>query len=468
MENIVLYRATRVSAACLVVVVTAIQANAAERKPNIVFVLGDNLGKDWIGCYGSDERPTPHIDKLAAAGVRFRHCYMTAFCSTSRAAIYTGRYGFRTGWHTHHDAAIYGGGGLDWDREVTIARVLKCAGYATAITGKWQINDLYEQPDALARHGFDEHLVWTGALEGEGNAEQRWKASIAPGGKRELESRYWDPVVFRNAQRLTMKGKFGPDEYLNYLLDFIKRHKDRPFFAVYATPLTHVPSVTTPTSPNPDATEREQYIGMLRHLDEQVGRLVTELDRLALRDNTIIVFTTDNGSSRIYSGTVGGKEVPGGLGSQTEPGLDTPLVVNCPGRVPMGQVSDALVDCTDFFATLADLTGAALPPGVVIDGRSFAAELDDRHDTRSMREWMFAQYAGVRVIRDHRYKLYSDGRLYDVAADWLERNDLAEGRQPEMLAARSRLQAVLDRMPPDAQLPFAPRSQSAFRIQAAQ
>jgi arylsulfatase A-like enzyme len=453
------------SVAWLTSVLVAVPTNAAERGPNILFILADNLGKDWFGCYGSDEGTTPNIDRLASGGVRFRHCYMTALCSTSRAAIYTGRYGFRTGWHTHHDAAIYGGGGLDWQREITIARVLKNAGYATALTGKWQINDLYEQTDALAQHGFDEHLVWTGALVGEGTADHRWRASVAPGGKRELESRYWDPVVFRNGERLVMSGKFGPDEYLNYLVDFMERHKERPFLACYASPLTHVPPVTTPNSTHADAADREKYIGMVRYLDEQVGRLVAALERLGLRENTIVVFTTDNGSSRHFSGTVGGKVVPGGLGTQTEPGLDTPLIVNCPGRVETSRVSDALVDCSDFFPTFADLAGVSPPAGLTIDGRSFTAELDNLPDTRSARDFVFTQYAGVRVVRDRRYKLYSDGRLFDVAADWLEQSNLASAQSPEAVSARTRLQSVLDRLPQDANLPFAARSQSAFRIQ---
>jgi arylsulfatase A-like enzyme len=463
-------RNMKVSFACslLALAVGAMEAGAAERPPNILFILGDNLGKDWFGCYRSDEGTTPNIDSLAAGGARFAHCYMTALCSTSRAAIYSGRYGFRTGWHTHHDAAIYGGGGFDWEREITIARVLKNAGYATAITGKWQINDLYEQRDAITRHGFDEHLLWTGNLVGEGNADRRWRASIAPGGNRELESRYWDPIVFHNAERLTLTGKFGPDEYVNYLVDFMERHKDRPFFAVYASPLTHVPPAHTPGGPRADASDREKYIGMVRHLDQQVGRLVRELERLKLRDNTMVFFATDNGSSRHFSGHVGGKMVPGGLGTQSEPGLDTPLVVNCPARVVKGQVSDALVDCTDFFATFAELAGAALPSGVAIDGRSFAAELDGRPETRSSREWMFAEYAGVRIVRDRRYKLYSDGRLFDIVADWLEKTDLAGSRQPEVAAARTRLQAVLDQLPPDVNLPFEPRSSSAFRLRGVQ
>ena len=135
------------------------------RPPNILLILVDNVGKDWFGCYGSQEKQTPNIDALAASGLRVNHCYVTPLCSTTRVVLLTGRYGFRTGWHTHHDAAIYGGGYFDWEREITFARVLKSAGYATAVTGKWQLNDLYDQTDAIKRHGFDEHLLWSGALE---------------------------------------------------------------------------------------------------------------------------------------------------------------------------------------------------------------------------------------------------------------------------------------------------------------
>jgi arylsulfatase A-like enzyme len=386
---------------------------------------------------------------------------MTALCSTSRAALLSGRYGFRTGWHTHHDAAIYGGGGFDWQRETTFARVLKGAGYATAITGKWQINDLYEQPDALKQHGFDEHLVWTGALLGEGNADRRWKDSLAAG--RELESRYWNPVVFRNGQRMEMAGRFGPDVYVDYLIDFIQRQQDRPFLAYYATPLTHIPVVTTPASPQKEM-EREQFTGMVRYLDQQVGRLVSELQRLNLRDNTIVIFTTDNGSPRRLGGRVGGKPVPGGLGTQKEPGIDVPLIVNCPGRVPQGRVSEALVDCTDFFPTLAELATAPLPAGIVLDGRSFAGQISGNGDASPKRQWMFAQYGTVRIVRDERYKLYSTGAMFDVRSDWLETTDLAQGQDPDIAAARRRLQGVLDQLPPDTHLPFAPRSQSAFQL----
>ena len=452
---------------CLVLALaltTVVQA--AERRPNFLFILGDNVGQDWFGCYGSDEKCTPHVDQLAATGVRFEHCYVTPLCSTTRAVLLTGRYGFRTGWHTHHDAAIYGGGGFDWRRETTWARLLQTAGYKTAITGKWQINDLSVDSDALARHGFDEHLVWTGMLLGRGNSHERWQTFLNAGKKHELESRYWDPVVYRNGQRTTISGRFGPDVYTDYLIDFIKRHRDQPFIAYYATPLVHVPTVPTPLTPNKEASEREQFAGMVGYLDHQVGRLVGELDRLGLRDHTIVIFTTDNGSPKRLGGMVGGKRAAGGLGTLAEGGLDVPLLVNCPARVVQGRIREALVDGSDFLPTLLELAGVELPRNLAIDGRSFAAQLTNDSNPPAGREWIFSQYADTRVVRDRRFKLYSTGALYDLGTDPLEINNLERSSGPEAVAARERLHRTLEQLPPNTQLPFAARSSSAFQLEA--
>ncbi|HWB01360.1 MAG TPA: sulfatase-like hydrolase/transferase [Pirellulales bacterium] len=448
------------AASCAAVAWVGSVEAASARRPNFLFVLADNLGKDWIGCYGADGGHTPQIDQLAASGVRFERCYTTAYCSTTRVELLTGRYGFRTGWTTHHDAAIYGGGGLDPQREKTFAHLLRSAGYATCITGKWQVNDLYAEPDALARHGFDEHLVWTGAMVGQGTADERYQASLSAG--RALESRYWDPVVFRNGERMELRGKFGPDVYLEYLEEFMTRHRDESFLAYYATPLVHVPTVTTPLSPNAAAPEREQFVGMLSYLDQQIGRLVETLDRLGLRENTVLVFVTDNGSPARLGGSIAGVPVRGGLGTLVESGIDVPLIVNCPGRIPSGQVSKALVDCSDFLPTLLELAQVGLPHDIALDGRSFARLLTGGET--APRSWIFTEYAHERVVRDQRYKLFSSGKLYDLVDDPSEKMDLASSVVPEMIAVRNRLQAVLDGLPPDAKLPFEPRSQSAFKL----
>jgi len=426
---------------------------APHRPPNLLVVLMDNIGQDWFGCYGSLEGQTPEIDKLAETGLRFRHCYVTPLCSTSRHVFLTGRYPFRTGWRIHHDAAIYGGGYFDWNREITFARVLRSAGYATAIAGKWQINNLFDQPDALKRHGFDEHCVFP---EG-------------PRGHPAHTKRYWDPYVIHNGKRIETEGKFGPQLFTDYLIDFMGRHRDRPFLAFYSTVLTHLPVTTTPLNRNQDLTGREQLAGMVRYADHCVGRLVAALDTLGLRNNTIVFVTTDNGTPAVFGGKVGGRVFQAAAdtmveGDMKEGSIDVPLVVNCPALVPGGRVSDALVDNSDIFPTLVELAGAECPQGVVIDGKSFAAVLRGDARRESPREWIFSQYADKRLVRNQRYKLRSDGRFHDLVRDPLEEHDLSGSADPEIVAERKRLQQVLDSLPPDAKLWFEPRSISARRL----
>jgi arylsulfatase A-like enzyme len=426
---------------------------ARPRPPNILFILMDNIGQDWFGCCGSLEGQTPEIDKLAASGLRFRHCYVVPLCSTSRHVFLTGRYPFRTGWTIHHDAAIYGGGYFDWNREITFARVLRSAGYATAIAGKWQINNLFDQPEALQKHGFQEHCVFP---EG-------------PRGHPAHTKRYWAPYVIQNGRRIDTEGQFGPQVFTDFLIDFMGRHRKRPFLAFYATVLTHLPATSTPLNKDKKLTEREQLAGMVRYADHCVGRLVAALEAMQLRENTIVFITTDNGTPAVFGGRVGGRVFQAAAdtmveGDMKEGSIDVPLIVNGPGRVPGGRVSDALVDSSDLFPTLVELAGAKGAEDLTIDGRSFAPILRGSPDAASPRAWIFSQYAHQRVVRNQRYKLRSDGRFHDLVGDPLEEHDLSRTREPETVAQRTRLQQVLDRLPPDAKLWFEPRSISARRL----
>jgi arylsulfatase A-like enzyme len=376
---------------------------------------------------------------------------MTPFCSTSRVALLTGRYPFRTGWHTHHDAAIYGGGNFDQLRAVTFAQVLRSAGYRTALAGKWQISDLSDpgQADALRRHGFDEHCVFP---QGPKDSPAHFK-------------QYWDPYLLRDGKRLETAGRFGPDVFAEFLIDFLKRHRDRPFVAYYASVLTHLPTTPTPLNKaRPPESERERFAGMVRYADHDVGRLVAALDELKLRDRTLVFITSDNGNEQALTGRVAGRQAEGAGFTLREGGIDMPFLVNCPVLVPAGRVSERLIDASDVLPTLAELAGAGLPEGTVFDGRSFAATLLGREDRRGQRDWVFSQYAGTRVVRDRRFKLYSTGAFHDLAADPLEKADLSGSAEPPVAAARLKLQRVLDGLPPDARLPFEPRSQSAFQL----
>ena len=424
------------------------------RRPNIVFILLDNVGKDWLRCYGSQENETPNIDQLCSQGLKFRNFYVTPVCSTTRTMLLTGRCPFRTGWHTHHDAAIYGGGYLDWNHEQTFARVLRDAGYRTCISGKWQINDLFdpEQTDALAQHGFQEHCIWPEAKPG------------LPAHKK----RYWDAYVMRDGVKIDTDGKFGPDVFTDYSIDFMKRHRDVPFLLYQSAILTHIPVTTTPLSPNPNASTREKFAGMVRYADHLVGRIVKALDELGIRENTYVFVATDNGTDtgsdqgmdESLGGMRHGRISDEGIYSLTERGINMPLIVNCPKSIPRGAESDALLNAADVLPTLADLAGVSLPEKVTIDGQSFADVLREGNDSSWKRPWTFTQYADTRVVRDQRFKLYSSGDFYDLAIDPLEQSPIQIDASAS-LERRARLQQVLDRLPDNAEWPWTFRSISA-------
>ena len=199
----------------------------AAPKPNIIFIMVDDMGRDWVSCYGA-KHATPNIDRLAKEGVRYQTAWCTPICTPTRVTLLTGQYPCHHGWVQHYDVPRWGGAGLRADRFTTFARLLRDVGYATAIGGKWQINHLGKEPDALKKHGFDEHCVWPGVEEG----------------KPETKERFWNGLLATNGKR--SKVPYGPDTINDFLIDYIKRHKDDPFLVYYPMLLTHGPHTTTP------------------------------------------------------------------------------------------------------------------------------------------------------------------------------------------------------------------------------
>jgi arylsulfatase A-like enzyme len=436
------------------------RAAAAARKPNILYILVDDLGKDWISCYGAEEVETPNIDALAAGGIRFENAYSMAQCTPSRVTFLTGQYPWRTGWVNHWDVPRWGVGYFDWDRYTTVAEVLKSAGYATMAAGKWQINDFRLTPDVMRKHGFDNWCMWTGFETGNPASAER----------------YWDPYINTPEGSKTYEGAFGPDVYAESLIQFMKVHRDDPMFLYFPMALTHGPLVATPAEPDVKG-QRDKHKAMVRYMDFLVGKLVNGLDELGLRQDTIIVFTTDNGSA--IGGTRNRRKFDSGKAKKWEHGVCMPFVVNCPGRVPAGVVTDALTDFTDLLPTFAELAGAKLPANLTIDGISMAPViLGEARDSK--RDWILSMGHGParldaegvrgevnfaeRVIRDKRYKVWVDtnrkiAQLYDLQSDPYEERNLINSEEPGHKQVLAEFQRMVDSMPPeDARLQYTPRA----------
>jgi arylsulfatase A-like enzyme len=409
---------------------------AAERPPNQILILVDDMARDWVGAYGA-AKATPNFNRLAAEGTRFETVWATPVCTPTRVAMLTGQYPFRTGWNFHYDVPRWGGRGLDPARFRTMGALLRAAGYATAIAGKWQINDLRPDPGIMRGHGFDEHCLWTGVEAGNPASEKR----------------YWDAFLQRNGERRTFAGEFGPDIVQAFALDFIRRHRDQPFFLYYPMIPVHAPNEPTPLNrANPPAGEDALYAGMVTYADHQVGELLRVLDELGLKENTVIYFTGDNGSST--GGTLGGRPMPVAKAQVSDLGVHVPLLVRAPGLARPAAVSPVLADFTDLLPTMLELAGRPAPREMILDGRSLVPALRGDSPTGADRRWIYTQYGTHRAIRDQRYYYDSKGGFFDLVADPLQQANLAVDPNPALGEVRSRLAGILAAFPPDAAAPF--------------
>lgn len=399
-------------------------APAAARKPNLILIMADDLGAECLNSYGGTSYRTPRLDALAKSGIRFENCFATPLCSPSRVQLMTGRYGFHTGW----TKLIDGGTDefFDFRKEKTFGALLKEAGYATGLAGKWQLAQFEKHPNHVRDCGFDESCCWAWVL----------------GGKR--TGRYWDAAIWQDGKRRAdADGKYGPDILCDWVIDFIKRRKDGPFFLYYPMVLVHNPFEPTPDGAGKGGkTGNKQFPDMVAAMDKIVGRIVDTLDELKLRDQTLVLFTGDNGTTKGVPSKVGDRTVIGGKSTMLDTGSHVPLIASWPGTVPAGKVLDDLVDFSDVVPTLCELTGAGLPSGVRIDGRSFAPQL--RGVKGTPRDWVFVQLGQNRFARDKRWKLHANGKLLDIVADPEEAKPLAAGAESaEGSAARAKLEKVL-------------------------
>jgi arylsulfatase A-like enzyme len=458
--------------ACIVSPLIAAEKPESPIKPNILYIMVDDLGKEWVSCYGAEDIQTPNIDALAAGGMKFNSAYSMPACSPSRTTLLTGKYPWRTGWVGHWDVPRWGVAYFDWKKKqnTTFARLMKELGYATAAAGKWQINDFRIEPHAMRKHGFDDWAMWTGCESSKDKKHEN-----------KSTRRYWDPYIHTKEGSKTYGGKFGPDIYSDHLINFMREHKDQPMCIYYPMVLPHTPVAATPDEPKAKGV-LGKHKAMVRYIDKLVGKLVKALDEMEIRDRTIVIFTTDNGSAPPPRGVIGtrnGKKVVGAKSTETEAGACAPFIVNCPGLVPAGIETQALTDFSDMLPTFLELGGGKLPQDLIIDGSSIAPLILGKKKD-SERKWIMALGHGgaqltengirgpkdfaTRVIRDKRHKVWVSNekkiiRLHDLKDDPWEKKNLLNSNLAEHKKALQKFQAVVDSLPDkDAHPLYEPRA----------
>ena len=393
---------------------------AGASKPNIIFILSDDLGVDILSCFGSDQYKTPNLDALATGGMKFSHTYAAPLCGPSRALIMTGRYAFRTGAVNQDRVAQ-----ITPEKEAMMPKILKGAGYVTASFGKW--GQLGLTPGAF---GFDEYLNFKGS-------GIFWNTQ--PKGKEyDLNGK---PVELKDKE-------YMPDLLHKLAVDFITRNQDKPFYLYYSMSHIHGDILPTPDSKE-GASAKELYADNIVYHDKLVGQLIAELEKLKLREKTLIVYVGDNGTAKggAELSTVGGKKINGSKGSMLEGGSLVPMIVNWPGTTPAGRVCPDMIDFSDYVPTFAAVAGAKLPENVVIDGQSFLPQIKGEKGTP--REWAYVQLARMWYVRDMNWKLNEKGELYDMSgAPFEEKLVSADSTDPVAVAERAKLQAALDKLNP--------------------
>ncbi len=403
--------------------------NSLER-PNIIFIMADDMGYGDLGCYGQKEIKTPNIDKLADEGTRFTDCYAgSTVCAPSRSVL-------MTGLHTGHtrvrgNKADVGGVGPQKrvpleEEDVTVAEVLKQVGYVTGMTGKWGLGEP-ETTGVPNRQGFDE---WFGYLN------------------QQAAHSYYPLYLWRNEEKQMLEGnangkrqQYTHDMFTDFALDFIGRHKSDPFFLYLPYTIPHakyeIPS-TEPYTNKPWSADAKVHAAMITRMDGDVGRIMALLDESGIDKKTLVFFCSDNGAAKRWEGVFDSSgPLRGSKRDMYEGGIRTPMIVRWPGKVGAGKTSDAIWYFADLLPTLADLTGATAPPD--IDGISVLPALlgkKQKTDDRFL-YWEFFERNFQQAVRRGNYKAVRLApskplELYDLAEDIAEQRDISAER-PEVV-----------------------------------
>lgn len=426
--------------------------------PNIILINCDDLGYGDLGCYGSEVNRTPHLDRLAAEGMRFTDFYMASpVCSPSRGGMLTGCYPSRIGFDDFDGIPVLFPGqskGLHRD-EITMADLLQESGYATALVGKWHCGD---QPEFLpTAHGFDHYFglpysndMGRQALKGDGGFIRRFEQQLGTDygiGENEEEANFPPLPLMKDGEVFQEQ----PDQaalterYTAECIDFIRTNREHPFFLYFAQMYVHLPIYVPQPFLKQSANGR--YGAAVEHIDWTVGVLRAELERLGLAEDTLILFTSDNGSRARGEGGSNGV-LRGTKGSCWEGGQRVPLIAWWPRRIAAGVERGQWASALDFLPTLAGLAGAEVPADRKLDGRDLGPVLFGEEEPVRDEPFYYIHHGVVHGVRVGKWKLHVARKeengfvavqeLYDLEKDVGETTNLA-GAEPTVVERLGRL-----------------------------
>lgn len=402
---------------------SAATARAAD-KPNVILVMTDDQGYGDIGAHGNTMIKTPNLDALYKQSLRLTNYHVDPTCSPTRSALLTGRYSSRTGvWHT-----IMGRSILHQD-EVTMADVFSAAGYRCGMTGKWHLGDCY--PYLPLNRGFHEALHHGGG--GIGQTPDYWGND------------YFDDTYWAGGELKKYDG-YCTDVFFDWVLDFVQRHKDEPFFCYVPTNVAHGPFNVAAKYSDPYRKQgvpgnMANFYGMIENFDENMGRLTAKLDELQLSEKTILIFTTDNGSAVGVGGGRGWRGHNSGMkgqkGSEYDGGHRVPFFIRWPGKIKAGQDVANITAHIDVLPTLAELCGLDLPEKLDIDGESLVplingSEWKPRTLVVHSQRIEHPQKWRKSAVMTDRWRLVNGKELYDMQSDPGQKNNVATENPAEV------------------------------------
>lgn len=385
----------RTLAVLLLTVTSLSHSSTFAEKPNVVLIMADDMGYEALSVNGSESCQTPNLDKLAADGIRFTNCFANPLCTPSRAKIMTGQYNVRN----------YVKFGLLDRGQTTFAHQLKAVGYTTCIAGKWQLG---KEKDAPQHFGFHYSCLWQHTRTG--RSKQDGKT---------YDRRFVNPMLEVNGEEQEyLNGEYAPKLCTDFVCNFIDQNKTKPFLVYYPMILTHCPFDPTPDSSDWDPKRlgsttykgdlndpQRHFRDMAAYADKMVGQIVKQLEASGVRDNTLLIFTGDNGTDKPIVTPWNGTQVVGGKGTMTDMGTRVPMIANWPGGISKpGRVSEDLIDFVDVMPTLCEVTGAPLPDNYPKDGTSIASIMDNEANMR-VKDYVYIWYRGRVMVRNKQYSL---------------------------------------------------------------